>query len=147
MTMPVSPVARVLIVEDEPMIAFMLEDTLTEAGFKIAGIAAKLQPALTMIESGGCDVAILDANLAGVSSAPAASALTARGLPFLVLSGYSSDQQKGAFPGALRLQKPCQPERLIEALRSILRGLDPRRTQSSQEAFCEEDGSSPGRAR
>jgi DNA-binding response OmpR family regulator len=98
----------------------MLEEILTDSGFKIAGIAAKLEPALSIIESGVCDVAILDANLAGVSSAPAGSALAACGVPFLVLSGYSSNQLKDGFHGALRLQKPCQPERLVQALRSIL---------------------------
>ncbi len=102
------------------MIAMMLEDVLSFEGFEIAGVATKLEPALRMIESGACDVAILDANLAGVSSAPAASALTARNMPFLVLSGYSSAQQNVAFSGALHLQKPCQADRLIEALRSIL---------------------------
>ena len=113
-------IARVLIVEDEPMIAFTLEDVLVDAGFEIAGVATKLEPALLIIQSGVCDVAILDANLAGVSSAPAAAALTERGVPFLVLSGYSSDQHMGAFAGALHLQKPCQADRLIEALRGIL---------------------------
>ena len=65
--------ARVLIVEDEPMIAFTLEDILIFAGFEIAGVATKLERAMTVIESGVCDAAILDANLGGVSSSPAAS--------------------------------------------------------------------------
>ena len=111
---------RVLIVEDEPTIAFLLESILENAGFAIAGVATKLAPALVIIESGVCDVAVLDANLGGVSAGPAALALRARGVPFLVVSGYSSEQQTGAFGDALRLQKPCQPARLIEALRSIL---------------------------
>jgi DNA-binding response OmpR family regulator len=111
---------RVLIVEDEPVLAFALEETLIEAGFGIAGVAARLQAALAIIQSGVCDAAILDTNLAGVSAGPAASALVAHGVPFIILSGYSPDQQPSAFPAALRLQKPCQPARLIEALRSIL---------------------------
>jgi DNA-binding response OmpR family regulator len=111
---------RVLIVEDEPMLAFALEEFLIEANFDIAGVAGDLETALAIIESGVCDVAILDANLAGVSAGPAATALTARGLPFLILSGYSLDQKQGSFAGALRLQKPCRPDRLIQALRSIL---------------------------
>jgi DNA-binding response OmpR family regulator len=111
---------RVLIVEDEPMLAFALEELLIDAGFEIAGVAQRLDTALAMIESGVCDAAILDVNLAGISAAPAAAALTARGLPFLILSGYSPDQQQSAFSGALRLQKPCRPDRLIQALRGIL---------------------------
>src|SRR5271154_3099275 len=93
---------RVLIVEDEPVLAFALEELLVEAGFAIAGVASRLETALAMIESGVCDAAILDTNLAGVSVDPAASALAARGLPFIILSGYSPDQQHGAFSGALR---------------------------------------------
>ncbi len=111
---------RILIVEDEPMLAFAIEDTLLDSGFAVAGVAGELQTALAMIESGVCDGAILDVNLSGVSAGPAASALAARGLPFIILSGYSSDQQPSAFSGAPRLQKPCRPERLIQALRGIL---------------------------
>jgi DNA-binding response OmpR family regulator len=111
---------RVLIVEDEPMLAFALEELLTDAEFGIVGVASNLDRALATIESGVCDAAILDTNLAGVSAAPVASALTERGIPFLILSGYSPDQHSSAFAGALRLQKPCQPEKLILALRSIL---------------------------
>ena len=118
--MPDSPIPRILIVEDEPMLALMLEELLVDAGFGITGVAGRLATALAMIEGGTYDAAVLDANLAGVSADPAGQALTARGVPFLVLSGYAPDQQTCAFSGALRLQKPCQPDRLIQALRSIL---------------------------
>ena len=110
----------ILIVEDEPMLAFALEELVVEAGFKIAGVAARLETALAIIEGGGCAAAILDANLKGVSAGPAASALAQRGIPFIILSGYSPDQQQGEFAGALHIQKPCRPERLIQALRGIL---------------------------
>ena len=65
--------ARILIVEDEPVIALNLEELLVDAGFKIAAIAGKLEKALALIESGACDAAIVDANLAGVSGAMAGS--------------------------------------------------------------------------
>ena len=66
------------------------------------------------------DAAIVDANLAGVSASPLASALTARGLPFIVLSGYSSNQLQGLFLGALFIQKPFPPAQLTNALNTIL---------------------------
>jgi DNA-binding response OmpR family regulator len=110
----------VLIVEDEPMLAFTLEELVVESGFVVAGVAGRLDAALAIIESGVCHAAILDTNLKGESSGPAALALTARGVPFIVLSGYSRDQQSAAFAGALHLQKPCRPERLVQALRGIL---------------------------
>lgn len=112
--------ARILLIEDEPILAFALEEYLIEAGFEIAGVAGRLETALAIIDSGVFDAVILDANLAGVSAAPAATALRARGLPFIVISGYSSDQQHGAFQGALCLQKPCQPTDLVRALYSVL---------------------------
>jgi two-component system, response regulator PdtaR len=111
---------RILIIEDEPMLALALEDTLIDSGFEIAGVTGELATALAIIESGVCDAAILDVNLSGVSAGPAASALASRGLPFLILSGYMSEQQPSAFAGAPRLQKPCRPDRLIQTLRSIL---------------------------
>jgi DNA-binding response OmpR family regulator len=111
---------RVLIVEDEPMIALSLEDVLTDAGFEIAGLVTKLEKALAVIESGACDAAIVDANLAGVSASPLAIALTARGLPFIVLSGYSREQMQDVFSGARFLQKPCRAELLIETLNTVL---------------------------
>jgi DNA-binding response OmpR family regulator len=113
--------ARILIVEDEPMIALTLEDLLIEEGFQIAGVAGKLEKALALIEATVCDGAIIDANLAGVSARPAASALAARGVPFMVMSGYTPEQLRGDFPGALFIQKPSRPEQIVEALSAMLR--------------------------
>lgn len=112
---------RILIVEDEPVLAFALEEALIEAGFAIAGVATRLDQALARIESGVCDAAVLDADLAGVNAGPAAAALIARGLPFIVLSGYAPDQQGDAFAQAVRLDKPCRPELVIRTLRGALR--------------------------
>ena len=111
---------RILVIEDEPMLALSLEDFLVDAGFEVSGIAGLLETALAMIEIGEFDAAIVDANLAGVSAGPAASALTARRLPFIVFSGYLPEQQKEAFLGAVFVQKPCRPNLLIESLRKIL---------------------------
>lgn len=111
---------RILIIEDEPVLAFVLEEVLDEAGFRIAGVATRLARALTLIKAGGCDAALLDTNLAGISAAPIAQALAALRIPFVVLSGYSPQQQEPAFAvAARRLQKPCPPERLVDAIRGI----------------------------
>ena len=111
---------RILIVEDEPMIAYALEEALVEAGFEIAGVAGRLETALALIKIGDCDAAIVDANLAGVSAGPAALALKAHAIPFVVVSGYSREQHPVAFSGALFVQKPCQSEQLIQAVCSVL---------------------------
>ena len=112
--------ARILIVEDEPMIALFVEEALFDSGFDIAGVAGTLGEALALIELGGFDAAILDARLNGVDATPVAAALTARGLPFIVTSGYSSGQRPEFFGAAPYLQKPYRPERLVEALKDIL---------------------------
>jgi DNA-binding NtrC family response regulator len=111
---------RILIVEDEPVIAFALEDVLTDAGFQIAGVVADLVTAIALIESGSCDAAIVDANLTGVSASPVAIALAARGLPYIMMSGYSKEQMQGEYPRAVFLSKPCRQELLLETLYSIL---------------------------
>jgi DNA-binding response OmpR family regulator len=115
------PLPRILIIEDEAILALVLEEFLTDAGFQVAGVAGRLEMALTLIKRGVFDAAIVDANLAGVSSGPAALALAASGIPFVVVSGYLPEQQPGAFSGALCLQKPCRPDDLIQALRGLLR--------------------------
>lgn len=113
------PHMRILIIEDEPMIALDLKDLLEDAGFDIVGVAGKLDTAMELIASTAFDAAIVDANLGGVSSSPAAIALADRRVPFIVLSGYSLAQQDAAFPKALFIQKPCRPAQLINALKAI----------------------------
>jgi DNA-binding response OmpR family regulator len=111
---------RILIIEDEPILAYALEETLVEAGFEIAGVAGRLETALALIKIGGCDAAIVDANLAGVSAGPAALALTDLGIPFVVVSGCSREQHPVAFSGGLFVQKPLRAEQLVQALCSVL---------------------------
>ncbi len=111
---------RILILDDEPMIALNLEEILIDAGFTIAAVVHKIDKALAVIEGGACDFAIIDANLAGVSASPAASALAKRGLPFIVVSGYSRKQLQVNFPGAHFLQKPFQPTQIIQAISAMV---------------------------
>ncbi len=101
------------------MIALDLQDLLEDAGFDVAGVAGKLDKAMELIASTPFDAAIVDANLGGISSSPAAVALADRGVPFILLSGYSFKQQGAAFPKALFIQKPCRPAQLINALKAI----------------------------
>ena len=116
---PAEP-ARVLIVEDEPLVAENLRDDLVEAGFEVVGVAARVESALKLIEGTEFDVAIIDANLAGTSAAPAAAALSARSLPFMVLSGYAREQLQREFSDAVYIQKPYRIRKLIDDLNSLL---------------------------
>jgi DNA-binding NtrC family response regulator len=71
---------RVLIVEDEVMVAWALEDTLADIGCVIVGPAARVNQALAMIETEVIDMALLDINLNGEKSYPVSDALAARGV-------------------------------------------------------------------
>lgn len=113
------PQPRILIVEDEPLIASVFSDVILDAGFAIAGVARKIDDALAIIEAGGCDGAVLDPNLFGVSSAPIAEALTARGIRYLVISGFMLAQLPDIFRGAPYLRKPVGLPQLIEALNTL----------------------------
>ena len=101
------------------MIALDVEQILVDSGFAIAGIAGTLDKALELVALGGFDAAIVDANLAGVNAAPVAAALTARGVPFITTSGYSPEK-KIELSAAPFVEKPCRPERLLEALNRVL---------------------------
>ena len=120
MTDELARAMRILIVEDEPLIAFEVEQTLTDAGFEIVGVAARVEEALAMIDDGALDAAVLDANLNRVSAAPIAIALTARGLPFIVTTGYTREQLPDGFKAWALIEKPCLPEQIIEALTAVL---------------------------
>ena len=111
---------RILIIEDEPLIALDVKEMLEDAGFEIVGLASTLDQALSLIRSEFFEAAIVDANLAGISANPAAMALIARGLPYLVLSGYSIEQQPAALQTAPFVAKPADPFRLVQVLHSIL---------------------------
>ena len=112
--------ARILIVEDEPLVAEDLRTVLVDAGFEIAGVAARVGTALSLIETVACDAAIVDANLAGASASPVAAVLSARGLPFIALSGYTREQLQSEFSGGFFIEKPYRLTEVIDSLSTIL---------------------------
>lgn len=108
---------RVLLVEDEGLVALMLEDLLEDLGCQIAGSPASVGAALAWIEAGGsADVALLDVNLNGESVFPVAEALKARGVPFAFATGYGADHDP-RFNDAPLLGKPIRQDRLEALLR------------------------------
>lgn len=111
---------RLLVIEDEPLIAEALCEDLVAAGFLVIGVANRLEKALKCISENAFDAAIVDANLAGTSAAPAVEALALLGRPFLVMSGYSREQLSAAFAGAVFVRKPYRVEELIGRLRLML---------------------------
>jgi two-component sensor histidine kinase len=111
---------RILVVEDEPLIALEVAQVLTEAKFDVVGPTRDVAGALSLLNGGGCDAAVLDINLGQETSEPVAIELTKRRTPFVTLSGYSRDQQGSSFDGAPALAKPLKPELLIATLKRCL---------------------------
>nr|WP_294517782.1 response regulator [uncultured Rhodopila sp.] len=82
---------RVLIVEDELLVALMIEDFLTDFGCTTIGPCATVETALQAVETESLDLALLDVNLSGERVYPVAEALAERHIPFLFLSGYGEE--------------------------------------------------------
>jgi DNA-binding response OmpR family regulator len=110
---------RVLIVEDEFLIARDICDVLARAGCEVVGMVGSSDEAIALLEDRGCDVAVLDANLKGASAEPVAKWLRARGVPFLVLSGYVGTQLEGELARAPFMAKPFVAAELVSAVRSL----------------------------
>lgn len=81
---------RILVVEDEFIVAAMLCDTLEDEGAVPVGPVGRLGEALDAVAAGGFDAVVLDWNLAGEPSLPIAAALAERGVPFVIATGYGS---------------------------------------------------------
>src|SRR5277367_6352119 len=80
---------RMLVVEDEGLVAMLIEDMLDDLGCEVACSAASVAQALKWLDDGGeADAALLDVNLGGEAVWPVAEALMARGVPFAFTTGY-----------------------------------------------------------
>ena len=107
---------RVLVVEDDALLGLDIAEQLADAGFEVIGPAISVAKAFRLMEQTACDVAVLDVNLGNETAEPVAIELRARGTPFVVLSGYSSDQHPPGFHPAPTLAKPARPEELVAML-------------------------------
>lgn len=111
---------RVLLVEDEPLIAMMLEDFLEALDRQCAGTADSVAAAMPLVEAGALDCAILDVNLrAGEKSWPIASALAERNIPFVFATGGADDMIAEEFRGRPILQKPFTLDGVNKALAAL----------------------------
>ena len=123
---------RILVVEDEPLITFLLEDALMIAGAQTVVQAARVAEALsaitTAMSEGGIDAAVIDYSLAdGQSALPVADRLAALGVPFVFATGYeASAVNKGQHLKAPVITKPYGPAEVVSCLARIM----PRRSAS-----------------
>jgi DNA-binding response OmpR family regulator len=108
--------ARVLVVEDEFMMALDLVSTVEQAGYAVVGPAGTLEQALVLAKSFNIDAALLDLNLWGRSSVPVADVLKGRGIPFAFVSGYDKDTLKSEFKDAPFITKPYLKSTVLRVL-------------------------------
>ena len=106
----------ILIVEDEPLIAMMLEDFLESLGHQIAGSCESVPDAMARVNEGGFDIAILDVNLKGERIWPVADRLRELGVPYVLATGGHIEPPPAAHAGAPVLSKPFTIDAIEPAL-------------------------------
>jgi len=112
---------RLLVVEDEYMIATDLARSLEGLGVEVIGPVGSVEDALELVESDGdrLDGAVLDINLRGERVYPVADALVARGVPFVFTTGYDALVIPDAHAGAPRCEKPVDKMQLLRSLSGL----------------------------
>jgi CheY-like chemotaxis protein len=112
---------RILVVEDEFLLAMELELLLQQRGCVVVGPASSIDHALALIDGEPPDAALLDVNLKGRRATPVAAALMARGVPFVLITGYSRPQlSEPELREALRIDKPVSCRALCRAMSEAL---------------------------
>jgi CheY-like chemotaxis protein len=114
------PRCRILVVEDEAVIAMLVEDMVLDFGSEVVGPAAKMDEALRLASHAALDAAILDVNVGGAVVFPVADVLRSRGVPIIFATGYGSGGLPPRFRNDPALSKPFSYEALAEALRTVL---------------------------
>jgi DNA-binding response OmpR family regulator len=112
----------ILIVEDEPLIAMMLEDFLLSLGHEVRATCDSVAGALKAVQAGDFDLAILDVNLKGESVWPVAAELRDREIPFILASGGHVDPPPAEFAAVPMIDKPYTIDRVTPALEAALAG-------------------------
>ncbi len=111
--------SRILIVEDQPVIAMAIEAALDDMGAVVAGMASSLGEALALASTAEADAALLDLWLGDVASYSVGDILAQRGIPFVIISGASTEEEPAAVRKAPRLVKPFKDEQLRAALMAL----------------------------
>jgi CheY-like chemotaxis protein len=110
---------RILLVEDEAMIAMLVEDMLIDSGATVVGPAGGVKAALDVISNEEIDGALLDVNLGGEQSFDVADALAERSIPFVFVTGYGGQGVRDRYPNAPTLQKPFVTSDLEQVLTTL----------------------------
>jgi CheY-like chemotaxis protein len=113
---------RIILIEDEALVAMELEASLSGAGYQIVGEAGNLEQAKRLIAGTACDAALLDVNLAGHPVDELVAALKQKNVPFAFVTGYGRAGLPDGCREAMVVEKPFSRERLLAAVASLLDG-------------------------
>jgi CheY-like chemotaxis protein len=111
---------RILVVEDSPVVAPFTADVLDDLGCEVIGPAPNMAAAREMIDDEAFDAAIMDIHIRGERVFPLCDALAAKGIPFVLTSGYADWELPERLRDAQRLQKPYTIDQVEEALSAVL---------------------------
>jgi CheY-like chemotaxis protein len=111
---------RILVVEDELMVAMSLEMVLEDAGYTVVGPIGRFEQALEAAADDDVDLALLDVNVRGDEVYPVADILSKRGIPYAFLTGYSKEALPTAQGKASVLSKPFKANDLLAAVEGML---------------------------
>jgi CheY-like chemotaxis protein len=112
----------ILVVEDEPLIAMMLEDFLETLGHTVHASCDSVEDAIEAAEKGGFDLAILDVNLSGETAWPVARKLREKQIPFVIATGGHVEPPPAEFANVPVIEKPYTVDRVTPALEAALAG-------------------------
>jgi CheY-like chemotaxis protein len=101
---------RVLLIEDEALVAMMIQECLAEFGYQVLGPIGTASEAAARARDGQFEAAVLDINLGDGAVYPIADLLAARGVPFVFVTGYDADSVEPRFRKIPVLQKPIERE-------------------------------------
>lgn len=112
---------RILVAEDEMIVAFDLCDTVEEAGFEVEGPHAGISSAMLAFQKKKPDLAILDISLDDGNVFPLARMLAQENVPIIFHSGrHTSEEVSAHFPTATTLMKPCPPAEILQTVNAVL---------------------------
>jgi PAS domain S-box-containing protein len=132
----VGPRRRILLVEDESLIAMMMDQTLRELELDVVGPFGTVHEALEAIERESIDAGILDINLGGEMAYPIAHILQVRKVPFVFMTGYGAETIAAPFSGVRIFQKPLEREILRELFVADVREPTPVKTATRAKRSC-----------
>jgi len=114
-------VRKVLIIEDNYVVAAHLAAALEDDGFKVIGPVDTAESAVSRIDEEALDGALLDVRLREGNAVDVASALRAHRVPFVIVSGYSHDTLPSELKGAPYIGKPMGLSELIQTARNTFK--------------------------